>query len=66
MQVNPKNNSRLSRRHFLRGLGAVAAGLTFFPREGWSAEEKSAGPKMGHLGLNLGLKRSIVNSFDIG
>lgn len=42
MKVNPKNNSRLSRRHFLRGLGAVAAGLTFFPREGWSAEEKSS------------------------
>ena len=40
MKVNPKNNFRLSRRHFLRGLGAVAAGLTFFPREGWSAEEK--------------------------
>ena len=40
MKMNPKNNSRLSRRHFLRGLGAVAAGLTFFPREGWSAEEK--------------------------
>ena len=40
MKMNPKNNSRLSRRHFLRGLGAVAAGLTFLPREGWSAEEK--------------------------
>ena len=40
MKVNPKKNSRLSRRHFLRGLGAVAAGWTFFPREGWSAEEK--------------------------
>ena len=40
MKVNPKNNFRLSRRHFLRGLGAVAAGLTFFPCEGWSAEEK--------------------------
>ncbi len=40
MKMNPKNHSRLSRRHFLRGLGAVAAGLTFLPREGWSAEEK--------------------------
>ena len=40
MEMNPKNNSRLSRRHFLQGLGAVAAGLTFLPFEGWSAEEK--------------------------
>ena len=40
MKVNPKNNSRLSRRHFVRSLGALAAGLTFFPREGRSAEEK--------------------------
>jgi len=40
MKMNPKNNSRPSRRHFLRGLGAVAAGLTLLPREGWSAEEK--------------------------
>ena len=49
MKVNPKNNSRLSRRHFLRGLGAVAAGLTFFPREGWSAEEKTQLLQLGYL-----------------
>ena len=26
MEMNPKNNSQLSRRHFLQGFGAVAAG----------------------------------------
>ena len=30
---------RLSRRRFLAGTGAVAAGLTFAPKLGWSAEE---------------------------
>ncbi len=30
---------RLSRRSFLAGTGAAAAGLTFLPRRGWSAEE---------------------------
>ncbi len=38
--MSPKRRSRLTRRSFLQGLGAVAAGLTFLPREGWSAEEK--------------------------
>ena len=40
MKMNPKNHSQLSRRYFLRGLGAVAAGLTFSPGKGWSSEEK--------------------------
>ena len=31
--------SRVSRRRFLAGTGAVAAGLTIMPRHGWSAEE---------------------------
>ena len=31
--------SRVSRRRFLAGTGAVAAGLSFMPRRGWSAEE---------------------------
>jgi spermidine/putrescine transport system substrate-binding protein len=31
--------SRISRRRFLAGTGAVAAGLSILPREGWSAEE---------------------------
>jgi spermidine/putrescine-binding protein len=31
--------SRVSRRRFLAGTGAVAAGLSFIPRRGWSAEE---------------------------
>ncbi len=31
--------SRVSRRSFLAGTGAVAAGLSIMPRRGWSAEE---------------------------
>ena len=31
--------SKVSRRRFLAGTGAVAAGLSILPREGWSAEE---------------------------
>ena len=31
--------SRVSRRRFLAGTGAVAAGLSLMPRRGWSAEE---------------------------
>jgi spermidine/putrescine-binding protein len=31
--------SGVSRRRFLAGTGAVAAGLSFIPRRGWSAEE---------------------------
>ena len=31
---------RSTRRSFMAGTGAVAAGLTFLPKDGWSAEEK--------------------------
>ena len=33
------NKARISRRSFLAGTGAVAAGITVLPRVGWSAEE---------------------------
>jgi spermidine/putrescine transport system substrate-binding protein len=32
-------NGRLSRRRFLAGTGAVAAGISILPRQGWAAEE---------------------------
>lgn len=38
--MSTTRRTRLTRRSFLQGLGAVAAGLTFLPQEGWSAEEK--------------------------
>jgi len=37
MALFPKG--RLSRRRFLAGTGAVAAGISVLPRDGWSAEE---------------------------
>jgi spermidine/putrescine transport system substrate-binding protein len=37
MTIFPKG--RLSRRKFLAGTGAVAAGISMMPREGWAAEE---------------------------
>jgi spermidine/putrescine transport system substrate-binding protein len=37
MTLFPKG--RLSRRKFLAGTGAVAAGISVLPRDGWSAEE---------------------------
>ncbi len=49
MKVNPKNNSRLSRRHFLRGLGAVAAGLTFFPVKVGVLKKKAQFLQLGYL-----------------
>ena len=33
---------------------------------GENAEKEFAGPKIGHLGFNLGLKRSFVSFLDIG
>lgn len=38
--MKPRIRPGVSRRGFLAGMGAVAAGISFLPREGFSAEEK--------------------------
>ena len=40
MKYTFKKGPGFSRRSFLTGLGAVAAGVSLLPRSGWSAEEK--------------------------
>ena len=53
--------------HFLGHYALVFAGFAYYDSEvlypvadgDQSAEKEFAGPKMGHLGLNLGLKRSF-------
>ena len=59
--------------HFLGHYALVFAGFAYYDSEvlypvadgDQSAEKEFAGPKMGHLGLNLGLKRSFVSFLDI-
>ncbi|MDX1528769.1 MAG: PotD/PotF family extracellular solute-binding protein, partial [Gammaproteobacteria bacterium] len=38
--MKPRTRPGVSRRGFLAGMGAVAAGISFLPRQGFSAEEK--------------------------
>ena len=53
--------------HFLGHYALVFAGFAYYDSEvlypvadgDQSAEKEFAGPKMGHLGLNLGLKRGF-------
>ena len=72
--LRPKRGQNEFLGHFLGQNALVLALFAYHDREllylvtddGSSAEEKFAGPEMGHLGLNLGLKRSFVNFLDIG